>query len=39
MDENVQEFISGVSKAYQEKTGLKAEFYLPEIGNGVCVID
>ena len=34
-EENLDEFISGVSVAYKEKTGLKAEFYLPEIGDGV----
>lgn len=34
-EENLEEFISKVSKAYHQKTGLKAEFYLPEIGNGV----
>lgn len=34
-DENLDEFILRVSEAYLEKTGLKAEFYLPEIGNGV----
>jgi galactokinase len=28
-------FISGVSSSYEQKTGLKAEFYLPEIGDGV----
>ncbi len=34
-DENLEEFKSGVSKAYLEKTGLQAVFYLPEIGDGV----
>jgi galactokinase len=34
-EENLDEFISGVSTAYQQKTGLNAEFYLPEIGDGV----
>jgi galactokinase len=37
-DENLDEFISGVSKAYKEKTGLQAVFYLPEIGDGVMKI-
>lgn len=30
----VEEFISHVSEAYFQATGLNAEFYLPEIGNG-----
>jgi galactokinase len=30
-----REFISFVSEAYQKVTGLKPEFYLPEIGDGV----
>jgi len=34
-DENLDEFIAGVSAAYKEKTGLQAECYLPEIGDGV----
>jgi galactokinase len=34
-EENLEEFISKVSEAYIQRTGLRAEFYLPEIGNGV----
>jgi galactokinase len=34
-DENVDGFIDSVSVAYKEKTGLQAEFYLPEIDDGV----
>jgi galactokinase len=34
-DENVEKFIAGVSAAYRQKTGLEAEFYMPEIGDGV----
>jgi galactokinase len=33
--ENLDEFISGVTKAYKAKTGLEAIFYLAEIGDGV----
>lgn len=38
-EENLEEFISGVSKAYKEKTGLEAQFYLPEVGDGVKRIE
>jgi galactokinase len=34
-NDKLDEFIAGVSIAYQEKTGLQAIFYLPEIGDGV----
>jgi len=34
-NENLDEFILKVSEAYFEKTGLKSEFYLPEVGDGV----
>jgi len=34
-EENLNEFISGVSVEYKQKTGLNAEFYLPEIDDGV----
>jgi len=34
-EENLEEFLVQVSEKYIEKTGLKAEFYLPEIGDGV----
>jgi galactokinase len=37
-EENLNDFISGVSSAYLEKTGLKADFYLPEIGDGVLQV-
>jgi galactokinase len=33
-DEKLDEFIEGVKVAYKEKTGLDAQFYLPEIGEG-----
>jgi galactokinase len=33
--ENLEEFMAEVSAAYLAKTGLKAVFYLPEIGDGV----
>jgi len=33
--EMVKSFKSEVAKVYREKTGLNAEFYLPEIGDGV----
>jgi galactokinase len=34
-EENLDEFISGVSTAYDARTGLEAQFYLPEVGDGV----
>jgi galactokinase len=34
-DEKLEKFMHAVSEAYYSKTGLKADFYLPEIGNGV----
>jgi galactokinase len=34
-NENLDKFINRVSEAYFEKTGLKPEFYLPEVGDGV----
>ena len=34
-NENLDQFIAAVSSEYFDKTGLKAEFYLPEIGDGV----
>ena len=34
-EENLDEFLTNVAAAYSEKTGLQAEFYLPEIGDGV----
>ncbi len=37
-EENLEEFISGVTSAYKEKTGLEAVFYLPEIVEGVKVV-
>ncbi len=33
-DEAIEEFKEKVGKAYQEKTGLKADFYIAEIGDG-----
>ena len=32
--ESIPEFISSVGKAYLEKTGLKADFYVAEVGEG-----
>ena len=32
--EDVRDFISGLSEAYTKKTGLVADFYLPEVGDG-----
>jgi galactokinase len=37
-DEYLDAFISNVEMDYQKKTGLKAGFYLPEIGDGVMKI-
>lgn len=33
-DEYVDSFIAGTGKSYTEQTGLKADFYIVEIGNG-----
>ena len=33
-DEAIDEFKEKVGKAYTEKTGLKADFYIAEIGDG-----
>ena len=33
-DEAIPEFIEKVGKAYEEKTGIKADFYIAEIGDG-----
>jgi galactokinase len=33
-DENVESFIREVDKGYNERTGLKADFYVAEIGDG-----
>jgi galactokinase len=38
-ENNLDEFVERVSSSYYEKTGLKAEFYLPEISNGVSKIN
>ena len=37
--EYVSEFIAKLSEAYTKKTGLKADFYQPEIGDGAKRID
>lgn len=37
-EENVEGFLSAVGRIYQEKTGLRADFYLPEIGPGVHAV-
>jgi galactokinase len=34
-EENLDGFISGVSEAYKGKTSLEAQFYMPEVGDGV----
>ena len=34
-NECLDEFLENVATAYKEKTGLQAEFYLPEINDGV----
>lgn len=34
-DEAIPAFIEKVGKAYEEKTGIKADFYIAEIGDGV----
>lgn len=34
-DDDLEGFVEHVGKEYEKKTGLKAEFYLPEIGQGV----
>jgi len=36
--ENLESFKEKVGRNYKEKTGLKADFYLPEIGDGVKYI-
>jgi galactokinase len=36
--EMVKEFISGLGSVYKKKTGLTADFYLPEIGAGAAKI-
>ncbi|MCB8998827.1 MAG: galactokinase [Bacteroidales bacterium] len=33
-ESSVDDFIKNVGKAYQEKTGLQADFYVAEVGNG-----
>lgn len=37
-DEAIDAFISQVGKAYQEKIGYAADFYVVEIGDGPCVL-
>lgn len=37
-DEAIDTFINNVGKAYEEKVGLKADFYVAEIGNGASRI-
>jgi galactokinase len=37
--ENVEKFIENVGKAYEEKIGYKADFYVVEIGDGPAVIE
>jgi galactokinase len=38
-NEYLDDFISGTSSAYKEKTGLQAMFYLPEISDGVRTVE
>jgi galactokinase len=33
-EDAVETFIAGVGKGYTERTGLKADFYVAEIGDG-----
>jgi len=33
-NENIDEFIERISEVYSAKTGLKADFYIPSVGNG-----
>lgn len=37
-DEAIDDFIAQVGKAYQEKIGYAADFYVVEIGGGPCVL-
>lgn len=37
-DEAIDTFKEQVEKAYEEKTGKTAEFYIVEIGNGPCIL-
>lgn len=37
-EEAIPHFIEEVGKAYTERTGLKADFYIAEIGDGACKI-
>ncbi len=38
-EEAIDTFIKNVGKAYEEKTGIKPEFYIAEIGNGACRLE
>ena len=38
-DEHAEAFMEKLSKAYKTKTGLKADFYLPNIGDGARKLD
>ena len=38
-DEAIEEFKAFVGKEYEEKTGLKADFYVAEIGDGVMRLE
>ncbi|WP_010274836.1 galactokinase [Paenibacillus senegalensis] len=38
-EEAVQPFIEHVGRTYEEKTGLKPEFYVADIGDGACQLD
>jgi len=38
-EEAIDTFIKNVRKAYEEKTGIKPEFYIAEIGDGACKLE
>lgn len=38
MDAAVNEFINRIGQKYEERTGLKAEFYVVETGNGAAIL-
>lgn len=38
MDASVNEFINRIGQKYEERTGLKAEFYVVETGNGAAIL-
>jgi galactokinase len=38
-DESIEAFVAQVGKAYNGKTGLTADFYIAEIGDGACRVE